>query len=357
MKRILTVFVPLLLGLLLTEPTARGQVLLSAFPQPDFELIVVSGSLLAASPLDMTTLTPTFPGPIPTNPASIQIEEGTGVFASGVSVNSNPQGGVIQVTLPGLAPNALSGSFRLTGIPFPTCGQIALALSSTLNNYLLGTPTLGEGPPVVITSANVTANGIVEIQGTDFCSPRVFLAQTELTGVVPLPTGDGVSATLPANIAPGSYLLTVLRGPFPADNDTFSLTIGAVGPRGPKGDKGDDGPQGIQGIEGLPGLSGHELIAVQQTLPRSSTFSISGTCPSGKKILSGGLALSSSLTPADFRRNSSKNSSKKSSKKSSKSIQIVESYPSGPETWTITGINQSSSEIQVTVRGVCAFTT
>jgi hypothetical protein len=79
----------------------------------------------------------------------------------------------------------------------------------------------------------------------------------------PLPVvhwGDQqVVALLSHATPPGSYLLTVSRGPSTKDFDSLSVTIGAVGPpgeKGEKGDKGDQGDPGVQGDPGPPGLQG-----------------------------------------------------------------------------------------------------
>lgn len=63
-----------------------------------------------------------------------------------------------------------------------------------------------------------------------------------------------VVVTVPGMLLrPGSYLLTMSTGPNLSQNDSFDVTLGAVGP---KGDKGDMGPQGLQGPKGDTGAQG-----------------------------------------------------------------------------------------------------
>ena len=210
-------------------------------------------------------------------------------------------------------------------------------------------------PQLVITRARVVNNSIVEIFGSNFGTalPSVFLERVSLTGVVAIP--GGISANLPLNTQPGTYLLTVSSGPSNTDFGTISLTVGAVGltgDKGSKGDKGDKGDQGLQGIQGVkgdkgdkgdPGVSGYQLVTNPQTIGAGSPplfFTISASCPTGKKVLSGGLWLGSSL-PANTLRQ----------------IQVIESFPATSENaWVVTGINSNNSAIPVNVRAVCVNT-
>ncbi len=227
----------ILFGLFFAEPKALAQVQVSVLldTQPAGGSILVIGALLATSNLAQTTLTFTFPGPISTTASGIQLLGASGVFATGTTISSNPQAGTIQVTLPGVASNSSSGSFRIVGFNSPgfPCGLINAALSSSVNNYLLSLPVVPV--PLVITSVT-TSKQILQIHGTGaFCSPQVVLGETQLTGVVPIP--GGVRAILPAHLTPGTYLLRVSRsfvssfGAF-GDSSTFDVAIGLVGSKG-----------------------------------------------------------------------------------------------------------------------------
>lgn len=59
-----------------------------------------------------------------------------------------------------------------------------------------------------------------------------------------------IDATLPAGLAPGTYLLEVSRGQGNAQSDAFAVAVGAVGPPGEKGEKGDPGEKGEKGDRG-----------------------------------------------------------------------------------------------------------
>jgi hypothetical protein len=81
-----------------------------------------------------------------------------------------------------------------------------------------------------------------------------------------------IVAFLPAELNPGTYLLTVTTGGGSSNTTESDITIGAVGPPGPKGDKGDKGdtgaigPQGIQGPQGEIGPQGPQGPAGPQGL-------------------------------------------------------------------------------------------
>lgn len=69
---------------------------------------------------------------------------------------------------------------------------------------------------------------------------------------------------------------------------------GPAGPQGPKGDKGDTGPAGPQGPPGPSGLSGYEIVSASFDAPGFSTSGKDAVCPSGKKVLGGGVWTSKS---------------------------------------------------------------
>jgi IPT/TIG domain len=106
----------------------------------------------------------------------------------------------------------------------------------------------GSPPRLVIVS--VTPDVVAEtltIDGTGFgnAEPVVTLNGTPLT--VPIWTPSHIEATLPPGLAPGTYLLTVSRGPATTQFDAFNVTLGAAGPQGPAGPTGATGPQGPPG--------------------------------------------------------------------------------------------------------------
>jgi hypothetical protein len=125
--------------------------------------ILISGALIANSPLTTTTLRITYPSPITSSPATftdapsipgadpIRIEGATGVFA-GVSnpvLNTANSRIEIQMTaFPAISGgNTQSGSFRLVGVRIDANGksgaQTATAsLDSSANNYILQTTSV-----------------------------------------------------------------------------------------------------------------------------------------------------------------------------------------------------------------------
>lgn len=121
--------------------------------------------------------------------------------------------------------------------------------------------TPGDSSKLVIDHAAVNfMSNTLKIQGENFMDakgkrvPSAFLGRLLLNTSLVSPTL--IVATLPANAAPGTYLLIVTNGPSDQDFDSFDVVIDAVGAQGPKGDPGPQGPTGLQGPKGDNGLQG-----------------------------------------------------------------------------------------------------
>ena len=224
MKLMLKVLIVPILLAMCAGSLAEAQVLIQVSRLPGGGTVTVTGSLLASSSLTSTKLRLTYPGPIPGSPV-VSVQGASGLFST-VTVNSFSALGIIEVQLPGVPLNSMNGSFLLSGVPVPPCGQPVLGLDSLANNYILSNSTIDAAPPLVITSAVEASPGVLTIRGTNLCSPSVLLEQTPLPVVAALPSGDEVSVLLPSGIPPGSYLLTLSRGLLPEDLDTFSVAIG-----------------------------------------------------------------------------------------------------------------------------------
>lgn len=115
----------------------------------------------------------------------------------------------------------------------------------------------GSRPQLLIVSAEASvAADMLVINGQYFVWANDDQTLVTLAGA-PLAllniTETQIQALLPANTPPGSYLLGVSRGNGAVQNDTFALTLGAVGP---KGDTGDPGPPGADGAPGPKGDKG-----------------------------------------------------------------------------------------------------
>jgi len=162
--------------------------------------ILVSGALIANSPLTATALTFTFPATITSSTSAITcanpdgspisgcnagnspnvptgdpiaISGATGLFAGVAIASINFSNGTVQLTLPGSANNTGSGTFRLVGVRLDVNGKTAplnasASLGSSSNNYILQSTTvpvisaLGPG----IGSVNVGSNGTNANGGT-----------------------------------------------------------------------------------------------------------------------------------------------------------------------------------------------
>ncbi len=103
---------------------------------------------------------------------------------------------------------------------------------------------------------------------------------------------------------------------------------GPQGPQGPQGNQGPQGPQGNQGPQGPAGPSDSQVLtAVSGTsaagLNAGESYSLTSTCPSGKKILGGGWTYTVSTAGQTSRVS-------------------VDSYPSAADAWTVTiSVNQN----------------
>ena len=116
---------------------------------------------------------------------------------------------------------------------------------------LAGRPAVaapGSPPQLVIVSAKAdVAAGTLTIDGDSFGDSQPVVALNGMPLVVVSATPSEIVADLPPGLAPGTYLLTVSRGPARTQFDSFDVTLGAAGPPGPTGPTGATGPRGPAG--------------------------------------------------------------------------------------------------------------
>ena len=123
-------------------------------------------------------------------------------------------------------------------------GPLRLALTASLVPMAIGVGAQ-TAPPVTVTGAVADASGdTVTITGANFGGARPFIT----LDMVPLPVRIALDSQIVAEaptrlMPPGEYLLTVSRGPAPADNGWFKLTIGS-GAAKPAASAADPGPAG-----------------------------------------------------------------------------------------------------------------
>ncbi len=67
---------------------------------------------------------------------------------------------------------------------------------------------------------------------------------------------------------------------------------GPMGPMGPVGPIGPAGPAGPVGPAGQPGVSGYEIVQAAVNLNPGTVTQWDATCPSGKRVLGGGVSAS-----------------------------------------------------------------
>jgi len=112
---------------------------------------------------------------------------------------------------------------------------------------------------VGLLSATAEISGdVLYLAGQNFGNaPTVTLAGLPLQILSVSPDGTLLSAQIPTPLDPGSYLLTVSRGPAATQNATFIVVVGSgSASNGPKGDPGPAGPAGPQGATGAQGATG-----------------------------------------------------------------------------------------------------
>ena len=115
----------------------------------------------------------------------------------------------------------------------------------------------GEVPaPVILNTAHDPVNQVLLINGSNLSTattaPIVTFDGLEVNVMSFTPTQ--VVVPVSAQIAPGSYLVTLRRGT--GDSTYFLATVGAIGPQGPAGATGPQGPTGPPGEAGATGPTG-----------------------------------------------------------------------------------------------------
>jgi hypothetical protein len=175
--------------------------------------ILVSGSLIANSPLTTTTLRISYPSPITSSSSSftpaasipsadpIRIEGATGVFATVGVPTLNTENSRVEITLPGVpGGNSQSGSFRLVGVRIDANGKsgaqtASASLNSSANNYILTTTSVtvinNIGPGIgSIAVGSRSINGPTASNGT----ATIFTNRTVPDSVASFIITEGISS-------------------------------------------------------------------------------------------------------------------------------------------------------------------
>ena len=122
---------------------------------------------------------------------------------------------------------------------------------------LVAAQGLGSSPlfPFIVDITENSQGTAITIAGNGFGStvPKVTLGTSELT--VTQFSETSITATLPAGIAAGGYLVTVEKRPFHL-TAIFEAAIGQIGPTGAQGPSGSNGAQGPAGQTGQTGPAG-----------------------------------------------------------------------------------------------------
>lgn len=176
---------------------------------------------------------------------------------------------------------------------------LALVIAAALAVFPSAALAAPPGDHLLITAVHVdeTLNTIM-IMGQQFnFGPGPLVVTLGQVGNItsqcqtPPPTAALITCTLSGGLPPaGDYLLTVSNGTGQSQNDSYALTIGAVGPQGPKG---ATGPPGLPGTFTYHACSnaffcacpfGALLIAGGGACPGGSVLFISSHDPPGAGI-------------------------------------------------------------------------
>ncbi|WIT11735.1 DNRLRE domain-containing protein [Paucibacter sediminis] len=123
------------------------------------------------------------------------------------------------------------------------------------------------------------------------------------------------------------------------DTGATGLTgaTGAKGATGATGAIGATGPAGIQGPQGQAGVSGHQRVSATTSIPASFLATLVASCPSGKKVLGGGVQFPSLGSQLDQLK-----------------LVMHQSYPSSDSSWQVYFSNTNAFAVQATVWAICA---
>jgi hypothetical protein len=134
----------------------------------------------------------------------------------------------------------------------------ALTLMGCVQSSLEGPVQAQSSPPVIVSAQVNNSTGQLTITGSGFgIAPTVQLGSVFPTKVSS--TTTTVIVTLPADLNPGSYGLTV-SNTVTGQAGSFIATIGAMGPAGPQGPEGVQGPMGPIGPTGPTGPQGPQGV-------------------------------------------------------------------------------------------------
>jgi hypothetical protein len=135
----------------------------------------------------------------------------------------------------------------------------AAAISLLISSLALAVAPLEMENAVVLESGDPAILDQLVVTGHNFNNGgavALTLGSTPLTVI--LQEGTRIIAEIPAELLPGSYVLTAWTGNGSVREDSMDITIGAEGPEGPQGIQGEIGPQGEQGIQGQQGPQGEQ---------------------------------------------------------------------------------------------------
>lgn len=167
----------------------------------------------------------------------------------------------------------------------------------------------------------------VAISGSAYAATMIGTSQLRNDAVISSKVKDG--SLLAADFQNGQIV-----GPTGPQGATGAT--GAMGPQGPKGDTGATGPQGPTGATGPAGASGlanYSIYYINRSVSGLGWSAATVTCPSPKKVLSGGY-LTSSSTYYD--------------------VVDIESGPVDSGSWRVSVSNFENFSVSWTAYAVCA---
>lgn len=108
------------------------------------------------------------------------------------------------------------------------------------------------------------------------------------------PVGEAALSALPRNSVGTNQLMTGAVTSIKVRNGSLLVRDFMPGqiPQGPAGPAGAAGPAGPAGPQGPPGVAAYETVFTTGTIDSTPAKTLTASCPSGKRALGGGVAIS-----------------------------------------------------------------
>jgi Collagen triple helix repeat (20 copies) len=219
----------------------------------------------------------------------------------------------------------------LLGVPTTTSRQyVTVDVTQLVKDWVTGVAT-NFGVQISAAASASTTAVVLDSKENQTTSHPAFL-DVVIQSVGPAgPTGPQGTTGVAGPTGPtGPQGATGATGPRGATGPT-----GPSGPSGTNGLNGSAGPQGPTGPSGPAGVSGYQRVSFSYSLPGNFLGQLDSSCPTGKKVLGGGLELPSASVAEQL------------------NIAIRQSWPQSDTNWRLLVANTNAAAVTTTVWAVC----